>query len=238
MNIQQLLKNTSFKRGDLYNVIARLEKVGLIEVNEKENKKIYFPVHPDKLEEIMQETEKEIKNVKNSLNQAIPELISLFNMSANKPGVRFLEGKEGIVKAFEDTFTSQEPIYTYTNGEAVDKYIKEINEKYSNIRNKKGVDKKVLLIDNKYNRDRIRNFPYTNYRFLPANIKPFNNTLQIYDNKVSYISLRPENLLAVIIYDKDIYQMHRSMFEMNWEMCAEEKTVAKPDEESTSTVFN
>ena len=42
--------------------------------------------------------------------------------------------------------------------------------------------------------------------------------MQIYDNKVSYITLSDKEMIGVIIEDKHIYTMNRDLFDFNWEL--------------------
>lgn len=41
--------------------------------------------------------------------------------------------------------------------------------------------------------------------------------MQIYDNRISYQTIERENKIAILIEDKNIYQMHKSFFEFMWD---------------------
>ena len=40
--------------------------------------------------------------------------------------------------------------------------------------------------------------------------------MQIYDNKISYLTLSDKEMIGVIIEDKYIYKMHKDLFEYMW----------------------
>ena len=74
------------------------------------------------------------------------------------------------------------------------------------------------MVDSPFARDHFLTVPIesTNeIRFIDE-LSPQTVLLQIYDNKIAYISIEGENKLAVLIEDKNIYQMHRAIFEHNW----------------------
>lgn len=45
--------------------------------------------------------------------------------------------------------------------------------------------------------------------------------MQIYDNKISYITLEPKRMMGVIVEDRHLYEMHLYFFEYIWRHAAE-----------------
>lgn len=220
MPLLALTKKTPYKRSDLYNILESLVQWELLNVEEKMKKKWYSAVHPSRLEDMSVDQEREVKKNKKLLGDILPDLTSLYRMGNNKPGVRFFEGREGFQEALFDTLQAVETIYTFSNSEAVEKHVGDINAKYQREREKRGISKNILLLDTPSNRERVQNMSrskYTTYKFLPKRLAPFQTALQIYNNKISYFTLRNNNLVAVIIEDPDIYKMHRNFFEFLWE---------------------
>lgn len=218
-SIPKLLESTTYKRGDLYNILHGLEGWGLVEVS-KDGKKTYSPAHPQRLEELLAEQHKEVEQAKKTVEQAIPELISMFRLISGKPGVRFFEGKEGFKEALYDTLNATETVYTYVDLDAVKQYADDINRAYVRARQKKGVSKRLLVLDTPGAREYLhwQGREQTDVRFLSKDMKPFHTGMQIYNNKISYFTLREKNIIAVLIEDPDIYQMHRRMFEFLWNL--------------------
>jgi len=223
----EIIKNTPLKRGVIYNTLADLENKGLIsqkmakpkDANSSKVQKIAFfsPNHPEKLRNFLESQENQVKKAKNTLESNLPEIISSFNLVSNKPGVRYFEGIEGIKKVIYDTFNSNEEVYTYADIETINKYIKDINEEYARKRDEMGLNKKILFSDTPYTREVLKQYhtKTTNSRIIKG-LNNFYTVMQIYDNKISYITLSDEIKIGVIIESKDIYHAHKSLFESTW----------------------
>ena len=213
----QIIKKTPLKRGVIYNTLSNLLKKGIASQKIK-NKISYFkPEHPEKLREFAEQKENEFKKAKNTLEANLPTFISEFNLVSGKPGVRYFEGIDGIKKVINNTLTSKTVIYTYADMEKINQYIKKINDEYSKKRNELKIEKKVLLVDSEYTHKFLKNYPAENLdiRFI-KNIRHFTAVMQIYDNKISYITLAKERITGIIIDDKNIYEMHKILFENDW----------------------
>lgn len=214
---------TGIKRGLIYKVLDQLENMGLItEKGGEGTVAVFSPNHPSRLAEIMEQKEKALALAKETVSFSIGALSSKFNLLSGKPNVQFYEGKDGIKKVLEDTLLvpSGTEIYTYADIEAITKYIPEINEEYSNKREKAGVIKKAFLLDTIKARELIGNYhtKVTETKFIKPDVLEFETVMQIYENKVSYITLKENSMIGVIIEDSSIYKMHKAVFEYFWKI--------------------
>jgi len=171
------------------------------------------------LEELFEEREKTIKQDKKSFESSLPELISAYNLASNKPGVRFFEGSEGFKTVLFDTLKSRTEIYTFVDSESVrhQKEMKIINEEYVKKRKKTGIKKKLIVPETAKKYFPKLKTDFTEIRFLKEKFYPFQSSLQIYANKVSFQTLDEENSISILIEDKNIYKMHKLLFEYIWE---------------------
>ncbi len=202
-----------------YKVLAGLVEKGLAEKKEEEGKVARFtPAHPLKLKDWVEKKETEAKNAINALGGVLGKLTSDFNLISGKPGVRFYEGKSGMKAVLDDSLTAREIIYTYVDIESIEKYIPDVNKEYSRDREKYGIQKRGIILDTPFNRKYLEGYhtKVTNSKFIKLATPPFHTIMQIYDNKVSYITLRDENMIGVIVADPHIYGMHRALFEYIW----------------------
>lgn len=225
-----LLQNGKMKASDISKIIKRPRGVvyrGLEElidfalVLKKESKlgvTLFMAEHPSNLEKVLENKEKELEKTKKEFNNSLPDFISAYNLVSNKPGIKFYEGEKGIEKSLNDTLKSKTIIYTFADIEAVEKNVKEINDAYSKRREKTNILKKIIIADTTFNRKFLKNFSSekTEFKFLPKNFYNFSSGMQIYDNKVSYQVISTENKMAIIIEDKNIYQMNKLLFEYLW----------------------
>jgi len=166
----------------------------------------------------MENREKKLKQDKQLFQNSLPDLISEFNLNYNKPGIKFYEGVSGVEKILNDTLETKGVILTYVDIEAIEKFISKINKRYVINRKKKKIKKRGILIDTPFARNFLKNYhsEITESRFIPDKFFPFGSILQIYNNKISYVSLSKNNIIGLIIEDKNINLMHRSLFEFTW----------------------
>jgi sugar-specific transcriptional regulator TrmB len=217
---------TGIKRGLIYKVLDQLENMGLV------SKKggvgtvaVFAPEHPSHLSEMMERKEKLLALAKETVSFSLGALSSKFNLLSGKPNVQFYEGKDGIKKVLEDTLMvpSGTEIYTYADIEAITKYIPEINKDYSNKRESLKIKKKGLVLDTVKAREIIKDYhtEVTETKFIKSDTGEFETVIQIYENKISYITLKNDSMIGVIIEDSSIYKIHKAIFETLWGLTPE-----------------
>jgi len=217
---KDITKGTNLARGVVYKALDELISFKLAEKIEKPNQvSIFRAEHPSKIEEFIEEKEKQIEKQKREFLNTLPQIISDYNLASNKPGVKFLEGEDGVRIALFDTLKNTTEIYTFVDLESTNEYLKEINDEYSKKRESLGIKKKIIVSDSEENRNFFKDFnsEITEVKFIKKEYYPFKTGMQIYSNKVSYQTLEKENKIAVIIEDKNIFQMHKLLFEYMWE---------------------
>lgn len=211
---------TGIKRGLIYKVLEQLETMGLVaKKGGPGTVAIFSPTHPSLLMGNLERKEKELSLAKEMLMHSLGTLSSKYNLITGKPSVQFYEGKEGIEKVLDDTLTNKDAIiYSYADLEAILKYIPDLNDVYSSKREKMGIHKRGLILDTEKSRQVIKNYhtEVTETKFLKYIAPEFGAVMQIYESKISYITLKNESTIGVIIEDKTIYEMHRALFEHTW----------------------
>lgn len=213
---------TGIKRGLTYKVLEQLENMGLVEKKGGEGTvAVFYPNHPSMLLDKMDRDKKNMDLAKEIVEAGLGNLTSKYNLLSGKPSVRFFEGEEGIKAVLNDTLSTKSEILTYLDIEIVEKYFKTINEEYVRNREKKDIPKKLLVLKNDYSQKFFTNkynenqkyFEITNLRFVNSQINGIEAALQIYDGKIGIITVSEKNLIGVIIEDKRIADLMRSIFE-------------------------
>ncbi len=214
----QIIKNTPIKRGVIYNALEELINKSLVTKKMKNKIAFFSPNHPVKLREYTEQREQEIAKAKNSLEANLPALISDFNLVSGRPGVRYFEGLEGVKKVLWDSLKTKGEILTYGNMEAIITYIDKINQKYVETRDRLKIKKRGIVLDSPFAREHLKNYhrQTTDMRFINYKKYNFSPIVEIYDNKVSYVTLTDDRKIGVIIEDKNINQLHKSLFEFTW----------------------
>lgn len=221
---REIAKNVAHSRVVVYKALDELEELALIQKLDKKGAvSVFRAEHPSKIENLFDEREKLLKQQKRAFSGAIPDLVSLYNLSVNKPGVRFFEGEEGIKKVLDDTLKSETEILMFINSEALseEKGFRKLDEEYVKKRKRLKIAKRIIDIDSEgakkdyEEKDEDYN-EITQVRYIKKGVAPFKSSIQVYHNKISYQILDKGDIISVIIEDRNIYWMHRVFFEYVW----------------------
>jgi len=214
-NIQDLAEKAAIKRSTVYEILKKLEPMGLITESIKGKRKIYIASEPEKLK-------KNIKEKEQLLNHILPELKSLNNTGNVKPKITYYEGQDGLRQIYNlvlETTTKKvdwvSPIRAVmeTVGEKfLEEYIeKRAKEKYW-IRSIQITEQQVDTY--KYLDPTTFDKTYRRVKFSPPGLD-IPNTMTIWDNKVAVISTRKEGF-GIIIESADLVRTMRTFYELLW----------------------
>ena len=215
-----IIRHTEIKRGTAYNILSDLSAKGFIREDAASGVAKFACEHPSKIAELFERKRKTLEEAERSAEALLPALTSRWNLSYHRPAVRYFEGVEGIQKILDDSLSASETIRSYIDIETIiahEEFAK-TNERYSAKRLKLGKSKKIIENDSPQTRawGQKHSSPLTERRFV-HDLAKFHTVMQIYDNKVSYITVGNNQTIGVIIDDPSIYEMHRALFDALWE---------------------
>lgn len=216
---KDIAKRLNRPRGVVYKGLEDLAELELIVRLDAKNRVSTFRAeHPAKIEDLFDRKERELEQKRRVFSQALPDLVSSYNLSNNKPGIRFFEGNEGIRTVIDDVLKSKEDVYTFIDMDALqsDPELIAINKEHIKKRVKSGTKKKLIAPLSAQKYFETYDVAMTEVRFLKEDFFPFKSGMQIYDGKVSFQTIDKENRIAVILEDRNIYKMHRLFFEYIW----------------------
>ena len=221
---------SGIKRGLVYKVLDQLIILGLVIKNENEGAvAIFSPAHPSRILEMIEKKEKDLILTKDIINSSLGLLSSKFNLLHDKPTVQFFEGLKGAEKILQDTLNAKTEVLTYLDMETVEKYFKEVNDKYVKKREEKENKKRILALDTEFTRNLFKKwytenpdyFKITDIKMVKTPIDDVKGAMQIYDNKIGIITITNENIIAILIEDERINKLFKSMFEAIYSTSAE-----------------
>lgn len=240
VSIQVILKATTYKRGDLYNILSGLEEWGLVEEKKQGKKTVYTPAHPSVLETLLAEQQKEIAQNQKQLGAAMPELQSLFGLISGKPGIRYYEGKEGVIRAYEELLELNKSIDSIEDKGDMAAFIPEYFPTFIKKRVARGIVNRVVApATNQINESSEKEKRET--RTVPLEEFPFSMDVKICGNTVLLTTLKEASAVAVRIDHPEIAENFRRIFQFFWKHAARRQSVSgqKPNSSDTSlTVFN
>jgi len=218
---KNLVTKTPYKKGLVYKSLQGLIDKKLIRRQDRGTRAdLFIPEHPRGLEELLLSRKKKINSAESELSESMGSLISSYNLVSEKPGVRFLEGSNGVRKAIFETLRAQGEIRQYGDIEAIVRYIPEINKEYAKRRDRKGIKKRGIGIDTPFARSFLSDYleEITDTKLIKRDDAiPFESLTYIYDNKVIFVSLSEQGHVATILEDPRIFRTQAYIFDMLWD---------------------
>jgi sugar-specific transcriptional regulator TrmB len=222
-------KKAGINRSTTYLILEALIKRGYVNQHVRADVKYFTAADPQTIVKSLESKEKEIEENRNEFIELLPDFYALTNPLSIKPKVKFYEGEEGVKRAMNDTLSSTEPILAWSAYNSwlnttpklhkfVKDYAKERVEKYK-------IPVKVLVEDTKTVRKYLlteypplssKKDPLMEIRWIPKDVPHFENEINIYNDKVSIVSLAKNELLGIVIESHEISKTHKAIFEMAW----------------------
>jgi sugar-specific transcriptional regulator TrmB len=201
----QISRKTGLHRRTVYDVAEMLIKKGLVGYILKNNRRLFEASSPQKFLDMIKEKE-------NTLNEVMPKMMQMFNITKEKEETNFYKGKEGLRTVFEDQIEQGKEILVLgANTLAYD-----ILQYYFKWFDKRRVENKIKtrIIFNTRDNKKI---PLSEIKYLPEkHTSPL--AVNIYGDKVAIILWSKDNPLAIVIRNKEISEGYRKYFELMWKI--------------------
>jgi sugar-specific transcriptional regulator TrmB len=114
------LAEIDLNRGTTYDILKKLQEIGLVSYYHQDTKQRFVAEDPEKLSKLVENKKEELKNIQEKIIDFIPELKSLQDKGGNKPVTRFYEGREGIRFILDDVLLlmgeTEEKEFMYSAG--------------------------------------------------------------------------------------------------------------------------
>lgn len=111
MTPPELADSTQETRTNAYTVLEKLEELKLVKRSQKGKKLAYEAENPTSLERLMESRRKEVHLAEQQVKASMPALLSYFYTYQNRPGVRYFEGKDGILDMYRDQLRTGKDVY-------------------------------------------------------------------------------------------------------------------------------
>jgi len=208
-NISRISQKTAIHRPLIYKALPSLLNKKLITQSQRKKGKIYIAEPPNRLEALFDD-------LKIDFFEILPDLEDSYSNNEQKPKVRFLEGKDGTKRVFDDIVRSLKKGDTFyrfsSNTDGVEKKDKYLPRSYRSIRDAKMLQREVITNEqtSKQKTPKLDRF----VKIMPADFGPFehNVTEVVYGNKVAFIDYNSET--AMIIESRRIAEFQKHIFKM------------------------
>lgn len=210
-------------RPTAYFQIESLKKKGLVSTQTKGKKQIFIAESPEQIEFMIEREKSELDLKKEEFQKLLPELLSMFNVSDQKPQVRFFEGKEGLMK-IQDEFLknkSKESISMSSLDDVMNVFPAH-PQKYTPRRVQRGIKSRLIYTSSegpflKSDPDLLRET-----RYVSPEKMPFTLDMSVYDDVVAIANLKG-TISGVIIKNQNIADSFRNLLNFIWNSAEEVK---------------
>jgi len=207
-SITQISKKAQLKRPTTYLIIDELLEKHFLVVIPHGKKNLYKAEDPEKLL-------KELNEKRSKFEAIMPELKNIYAKSLKQPRVRFYEGKDKLLKMYEEIFRSKE-IWAIFSDEYLELFTEEEKRHMFRLLVRHGGIIYDLVEDTKASRLGIQakyRKGVSEAKFLPDDMDMATNIL-VFGDKLAVISL--ENVVGVIIEDEDIANTQKALLKFIW----------------------
>ena len=221
--VVEIARKAEVNRPTAYVQIESLKKKGLISMLTKGKKHLFIAESPEQIEFIIEREKGELERKTEEFKKLLPDLMAAFNVSGQKPQVRFFEGKEGLIK-LQDEFLknkSKESI-TLSSADDVMNIFPGHPQKYTPRRVQRGIKSRLIYTSSKGPFLKSDPSLLREVRFISPEKMPFGLDVSIYDDIVSISNLKGA-ISGVIIRNQSIANSFRNLLNFIWNSAEEVK---------------
>lgn len=226
LSVGDLIKITSFKRGNLYNILYSLTSKNLIEEFIYRKKKYFRALNPQKLRDYIGNKRNKLRQVASEIDKILPNLIKNFQLSSQKPGVYYYDGIEGIKNIYVRILKEKKDLRVFVSEfERKNPEINKILNDQIIKQNKTGIKVKGISAHKYKKKDLIFLHQNNSYPRIVNNLK-LDSEILVFGNNVSITTFKKDYFTTLIINDQ-IAQTIKCIFDVMYEKAQEPKTIKK-----------
>lgn len=214
--VHEIATKANLKRSTTYILLDVLAEKGLVSIASDKTTKVYTATHPERLIQVLEEQVKERQEVVKLGQDMLPYLNTLYPGSGPKPKVLFFEGLKGVQSVYEDTLTSSETIRAYASIENMHAALPDYFPEYYRRRAGNGISIRSIHPDTPESEERVTHDKQEarDSALVPTDKYAFSPEINIYDNKIAFMSLRER--FGLIIESEELATAMKKVFELSW----------------------
>jgi sugar-specific transcriptional regulator TrmB len=217
-SVRDLALVSGLNRGTTYDVLKKLQDVGLASYYHQDTKQNFVAEDPDKILKLVKAREQELKDAEEKLHDLIPELKSLQDIGGEKPVTKFYSGKNGIKFILDDVLSrlkeSRVNEYYVYSAPGVREHIQQAYPDFSKKRIKNKIRAKAISLF-----AGGRTYGLDERKWIETDKKMESNMtyILIYDGHCAFIAQDLNHKpVGVIIENKMIYETQKTIFLQLW----------------------
>jgi len=215
-SVTEIAKKSKIDRATVYRILQKLFSIPLVQTYKEDKKTRWAALNPRYLMDYVNKKRKIVQEL-------LPDLQALYNLNEEKPKLSYFEGEEGLreltANIFREVKYRGEVLSFSAPGAATVYYTKKQFVRLARERIKKQILSRILIPSIEGVPGYIEGEDFKNWRYIkivdPKKF-PFKATINIWNNKISIMTVRTHPI-GVVIESKDIAETMRSIFEFFWQ---------------------
>ncbi len=216
VTVSDLVKKTSLHRSYIYDILNKLINLGLVSFIIKNNKKYFNSENPERILQVLEIKEQEIKENKTKIKRILPELIKRQKRVIEKQEAKIFVGKEGIKSILEDILNVNKEFVAFGAEGKFKDIFKWYFNNWQRRRAKAGIKHKIIYNTNLKRKRPTKEQRLVEVRFLPKKYE-FPATTIVYGNKVAII-IWEFNPIGFVLESKNAVKSFQNYFRLLWEI--------------------
>lgn len=223
--ISELARTSKVERTRIYRLIDKLMASNLIEVETHYKRGIIKAAPIANLHILINEKEQELKSLQDELG-LIEQVLARNSLSSPTTRVQFYHGPEGIRQMFWNELKSKTEIVGYvyriidepTGRKFMERFGEEFAKRNLHMRLISGdeFEKSWEDADVTFGKGYSQRIKNIDYRYISPDIFSVTHSCEVYDNVVMYCNWKDNELFGIEIYNQDIADAQRQLFELIW----------------------
>jgi sugar-specific transcriptional regulator TrmB len=216
ISVRGLSELSGINRGTAYDILKRLQELGLVSYYHEDTKQKFVAEDPARLLDLVEQNEQDLRKAKESIKGIIPELCLLQDRGDRHPTSKLYEGFKGVRSILEDVLA------VMSQGESKEYFVysatelsEDINKAYPDFtkaRIKRGIAVKAISLA-----EGGKTHGLDERRWLGTHDKSATFII-IYEGRCAFISRDARQMpVGVIIENADIYETQKLIFLRLWE---------------------
>ena len=213
---QQIATKARLKRPTTYFTIDTLMNKGLMSSVYEGKKQYFMAENPERLEDVFNARQDELKRQGEKLKTLIPELKKMHPETGGAPVVRYYTGKDGVLSMIKDMLNVEqnEQIYMAYNADLIrDLLSTQEQEKIRFVRQQKNIKIKALYTSKN---EPLPNTDVSTRVRLNDDEYPLTADIAVYADKVRLTSLEG-GIVGIMIQNKHIADTLKTILRVAWE---------------------
>ena len=202
-----ITKRSEVNRTNVYDALERLIEKGLVTYVISANRKVFEPVNPERLQQILKEKEKRLVSVMQKLQLKYKKIKA-------KEEATIFKGKKGIKSIFEDILKEKKDLFVYGAESRFADMFPAYQKHWNDRRAKSKIKVNMIYNENVRKRKIKEKLKLLEMKFLPKHYN-FPSTIVIYGDKVVTI-VWTELPFGFMIRSKDAAKSNMNFFDILW----------------------